>query len=127
MYQNNLCLLFCVKPLATNLALKVCNDPSELYFFRNTHLLPIGFDPLGKSTKTHVLLNIIESISSFTASFQKAASLEAIASLKVLGSSLMFNNSGVFLITLSLLPSTKKVIESGDKKSGSKCFSIMIL
>jgi hypothetical protein len=50
-----------------------------LYFLLNTHLHPISLEPGGKSTRTQVLLDNIESISSFTTYFQKATSLEDIA------------------------------------------------
>jgi hypothetical protein len=55
--------------MATNLALKVCIEPSILYFLLYTYLYPISLEPRGKSTKTHVLLDNIEFISSFTACF----------------------------------------------------------
>jgi hypothetical protein len=55
--------------METNLALKVCKEPSILYFVLNTHLYPISLEPRGKSIRTHVLLDNIEFISSFTASF----------------------------------------------------------
>ncbi|KAK9167054.1 hypothetical protein Scep_002245 [Stephania cephalantha] len=58
-------------------------DPSTLLFLlkRNLHLM--GLHPGGRSTSSQVLFPIIESISSFNASFQKAASLSFIASSTV--------------------------------------------
>ena len=45
---------FCLKPLATNLALNVCIDPSVLYFLLNTLVFFIGFGHVGRLTKIHV-------------------------------------------------------------------------
>ena len=87
----------CLVPFATNLVLKVCIDPLVIYFLLNTHLQPIGFEPVGRSTRTQVLLDNIESISSFTASFQKAESLEAIASSNVLELSSVLKHYGYFI------------------------------
>ena len=86
---------FCLKSLAINLTLKVYNDPSKLYFLLNTHLHPMGLEPAGRSTNTHLLLDIMESISSLTASFQNATSLEAITSRNVFGSSSAVNKMGI--------------------------------
>ena len=76
----------CLKSFATSLALYLSIDPSGFSFFRKTHLQPIILQPGDKSTNFHVLLEISDSISSFTASFQKIASCEDKASFKVRGS-----------------------------------------
>ena len=79
----------CLKPLATSLSLYLSTDPSDFKFLHKTYLHPIVLQPGGKSTSFQVLLEISDSISSFTASFQKIASCEDKASFKVRGSSPM--------------------------------------
>jgi len=63
-----------VKPLATNLALYFSMDTSGWYFFLKIHLQPMGFAPLGKSTKVLVLFFLIESNSILMALSQCLAS-----------------------------------------------------
>ena len=53
--------------------------------FLRTHLQPIVLQPGGNSTKFHVLLEISESISSFTTSFQNITSGDNKATCKVRG------------------------------------------
>jgi len=54
-------------------------EPSGKYYFLKIHLQPVGFAPLGKSTKIHVWFLEIESISTLIASFQSFASEKEIA------------------------------------------------
>ena len=72
MYQNNQCLLFRVNPLAISLALNLSMVRSTFIFILKIHLQPIGLDLGGSSTSFQVLLPIIEFISSWITSFQKA-------------------------------------------------------
>jgi hypothetical protein len=55
-------------------------DPSDFVFFLKIHLHLMGLEPKGKSTRIHVLLNIMDSISSSIVSFQNVASVDFIAS-----------------------------------------------
>src|SRR5438270_12001941 len=88
----------------------------------------MALDPGGSSDSSHVLFPMIESISSFTASLQKADSLEAIASFNDLGSVSMWNEYEVsFRILLSWFPSTKNNKQSGEIKSSPSPFSFLAL
>ena len=62
---------FCRKPCATKQALNLLIVPSILIFFRKIYLQPIGLQDEGKSTNTHILFPMMESISSLIASLQK--------------------------------------------------------
>ena len=75
-----------LKPFATILAVYLSIDPSGFNFFRKTHLQPIVLQPGGKTANFQVLLEIRDSISSFTTYFQKIESCEDNASFKVRGS-----------------------------------------
>ncbi|MGV7343209.1 hypothetical protein PJI17_31415, partial [Mycobacterium kansasii] len=57
--------------------------PSGLNFILKIHLHPIGFEPGGRSTKHHVLLETMESISLSVASLQNCKSGDERASLSV--------------------------------------------
>jgi len=69
----------------------------------------------------------MESILSFTTSFQKATSLEDITSRNVFGSSSIFRSIGVTLITEFLSLFTKNTTESVEIKYVSMCFSFLTL
>ena len=72
---------FCLKPLATSLALNFSMVPSVLSFFLKIYLHPIVLQPGGRWVKYQVLLVSMESISLVMASFQNEASTEIMASL----------------------------------------------
>jgi hypothetical protein len=72
--------------LDTNLALNLSMDLSCFIFFLKIYLHPMSLEPEGKSTRIHMLLNIMDSISSSIASFQNVAFLNFIASLMLEGS-----------------------------------------
>ena len=80
---------FCLKPFTTSLALNLSIDPSGFKFFLRTHLQPMVLQPGGRSTNFQVLLEIRDSISSFTAFFQNIASGDVKASFKFWGFSSM--------------------------------------
>ena len=100
MYQNSLYLVPIRILFHTNLTLKICIDPSILYFHVNTYLQPISFDFLGKSTEIQVWFDIIESISSLITSNQNDASLDGIASLNIFGSHSILSKMSILLITI---------------------------
>ena len=102
-------------------------DTSLAHFFQNTHLQSIDLELCGKSTRTHIPLDNNESISSFTASFQNAESLDFISSLNILESSSILNKIGVLFNRKSLLPSTRKTIACEEIKSKGKLFSFLCL
>ena len=114
--------------MTTNLALYRWIEPSGLSFFRKTHLLEIGLNPLGKSTNSQVWLDIIDSSSSLTALFQKLASIDLIASSKVLGSS---SNRKIWAIgsemkSKSFISEIKEVIKSGPKEVSTLCLLLLL-
>lgn len=71
---------FCMYPLSTSRSFNLSIERSDLSLFLNAHLQPTCLQSLGKSTNSHVWLNIIDSMSELIAYFQKVASINIIAS-----------------------------------------------
>ena len=77
--------VFCLKPYVKCLTLNLSIYPSGFNFFLRTHLQPMVLQHGGRSTNFQVLLEIRDSISSFTASFQNIASGDVKVSFKFWG------------------------------------------
>jgi hypothetical protein len=88
------------KPFATNFAFRRAIVPSELNFVFRTHLQPIIFRSLGRSTISHVLFFFRELNSFFIASLHSSDSCRKNASLIVLD---LLQSFHLFLNLLSLL------------------------
>ena len=77
--------VFCLKPFVTSLALNLPINASSFNSFLRTHLQLMVLQSGGRSTNLQVLLEIRDSISSFTVSFQNIASGDVKASFKFWG------------------------------------------